>query len=135
MRTRRIVAIVLAFVALPVLVFGLIDPLEGGIALLVGVALGVAVWALSRVPLPRLRWISLTATVALGAITLGLALVLSPQESGPGAGGNPIAGGLIGLLWLWRAGVVVVLAGAIVYLVRLFKSLREPDRTPEGTAP
>lgn len=135
MRTRRIVAIVLAFVALPILVFGLIDPLEGGLALLVGVALGVAVWALSRVALPRLLWISLIATVALGAITLGLALVLSPQESGPGAGGNPIAGGLIGLLWLWRAGVVVVLAGAIVYLVRLFKSLREPDRTPEGTAP
>lgn len=135
MRTRRIVAIVLAFVALPILVFGLIDPLEGGLALLAGVALAVAVWALSRVPLPRLLWISLIATVALGAITLGLALVLSPQESGPGAGGNPIAGGLIGLLWLWRAGVVVVLAGAIVYLVRLFKSLREPDRTPEGTAP
>lgn len=135
MRTRRIVAIVLAFVALPILVFGLIDPLEGGLALLAGVALGVAVWALSRVPLPRLLWISLIATVALGAITLGLALVLSPQESGPGAGGNPIAGGLIGLLWLWRAGVMVVLAGAIVYLVRLFKSLREPDRTPEGTAP
>lgn len=135
MRTRRIVAIVLAFVALPILVFGLIDPLEGGLALLAGVALGVGVWALSRVPLPRLLWISLIATVALGAITLGLALALSPQESGPGAGGNPIAGGLIGLLWLWRAGVVVVLAGAIVYLVRLFKSLREPDRTPEGTAP
>lgn len=135
MRTRRIVAIVLAFVALPILVFGLIDPLEGGIALLVGVALGVAVWALSRVPLPKLLWISLIATVALGAITLGLALVLSPQESGPGAGGNPIAGGLISLLWLWRAGVVVVLAGGIVYLVRLFRSLREPDRTPEGTAP
>jgi hypothetical protein len=126
MRTRRIIAIVLAIIALPVLVVGLIDPLEGGLALLAGIALGVAVWALSRVPLPKLLWISLIATVALGALTLGLALVLAPQESGPGAGGNPIAGGLIVLLWAWRAGVVVVLAGAILYVVRLFRSLREP---------
>lgn len=133
MRTRRIVAIVLAFIALPLLVLGLIDPLEGGIALLAGITLGVAVWALSRVPLPKLLWISLIATVALGAITLGLAIVFAPQESGPGAAGNPIAGGVIGLLWLWRAGVVVILAGAIVYLVRLFTSLREPARTPNGT--
>lgn len=130
MRTRRIVAIVLAIIAVPVLVVGLIDPLEGGIALLAGIALGVVVWALARVPLPKLLWISLIATVALGALTLGLAFVLAPQESGPGAGGNPIAGGLIALLWLWRAGVVVVLAGAILYLVRLFRSLREPATAP-----
>lgn len=129
MRTRRIIAIVLAFLTLPLLVFGLIDPLEGGIVLLGAIVLGVVVWALARVPLPKLLWIPLIATVALGALTLGLAFVLSPQESGPGAGGNPIAGGLIGLLWLWRAGVVVVLAGAILYLVRLFKSLREPAAT------
>lgn len=130
MRTRRIIAIVLAFVAIPLLVFGLIDPLEGGIVLLGAVVLGAIVWAVARVPLPKLLWISLIATVALGALTLGLAFVLAPQESGPGAGGNPIAGGLIALLWLWRAGVVVVLAGAILYLVRLFRSLREPATAP-----
>ena len=43
MRTRRIIAIVLAIIALPVLVVGLIDPLEGGLALLAGIALGVTV--------------------------------------------------------------------------------------------
>ena len=129
MRTRRIIAIVLAFLTLPLLVFGLIDPLEGGIVLLGAIVLGVVVWALARVPLPRLLWMPLIVTVALGALTLGLAFVLAPQESGPGAGGNPIAGALVGLLWLWRAGVLVVLAGGIVYLVRLFKSLREPAVT------
>ncbi|MBM7503022.1 hypothetical protein ACFPER_06040 [Agromyces aurantiacus] len=126
MRTRRIIAIVLAFVSLPAVVLGLIDPLEGGIALLVGIALIGAVWALSRVAPPKLLWISLVATVALGAITLGLAMVSGP-ETEAGTVGNPVLDQpLVSLLWLWRAGIVVVLAGGIVYLVRLFRSLREP---------
>ena len=123
MRTRRIIAIVLAFIALPLLVFGLIDPLEGGIALLAAVALGVVVWALARVRLPELLWISLIVTVAIGALTLGLAMLGADEGAGDGTATNPIFP-LIGLLWLWRVGVLVVLAGAVLYLVRLFQSLR-----------
>lgn len=67
MRTRRILAIVLAFVTLPFLLFGLIDALEGGISLLVAIVLGVIIWAVARVPVPKLLWISLIATMALGA--------------------------------------------------------------------
>lgn len=128
MRTRRIIAIVLAFIALPLLVFGLIDPLEGGIVLLAAIVLGVVVWALARVPLPKLLWISLIVTVALGALTLGLAIFSVGQPTGDDTAPNPIFS-VVGLLWLWRAGVLVVLAGAIVYLVRLFRSLREPAVT------
>ena len=123
MRTRRIIAIVLAFIALPLLVFGLIDPLEGGIVLLAAVALGVVVWALARVRLPKLLWISLIVTVAIGALTLGLAILGADEGGGDGSATNPIFP-LIGLLWLWRVGVLVVLAGAVLYLVRLFRSLR-----------
>lgn len=126
MRTRRIIAIVLAFLTLPFLVFGLLDPLEGGIALLAAVALGAVVWALARVPLPKLLWISLIVTVALGAITLGVAMLDLEQSVGPGSPGNPVLP-LVALLWTWRLGVLVVLAGAILYLVRLFQSLRRPS--------
>ncbi|WP_448002187.1 hypothetical protein [Agromyces bauzanensis] len=123
MRTRRIIAIIVAIAALPLLVFGLIDPLEGGIALLAAIVLGVVVWALARVPLPKLLWISLIATVALGALTLGLAMLGVEEATGDGTATNPIFP-LIWLLWLWRAGVLVVLAGAVLYIVRLFQSLR-----------
>lgn len=133
MRTRRIIAIVLAIVTVPLLVFGLIDPLEGGIALVVAIVLGVVVWALARVPLPKLLWISLIATVAIGALTLGLAVFEPEGDSGSGTAANPMLP-LAALLWVWRAGVLVVLAGAILYIVRLFQSLREPA-APAGPAP
>lgn len=125
MRTRRIIAIVLAFITLPLLVFGLIDPLEGGIALLAAIALGAVVWALARVPLPRLLWISLIVTVALGALTLGLAMLNLEEATGDGTATNPVLP-VIALLWAWRVGVLVVLAGAVLYIVRLFQSLRAP---------
>lgn len=132
MRTRRIIAIVVAMVTVPLLVFGLIDPLEGGIALLVAIVLGVVVWALARVPLPRLLWISLIATVAIGALTLGLAILELDGDTGSGTAANPMLP-LAALLWVWRAGVLVVLAGAVLYIVRLFRSLREPAE-PAGPA-
>ncbi|MFM8240589.1 MAG: hypothetical protein ACKOMX_07910 [Actinomycetota bacterium] len=59
MRARQIIGLLLAIVALPFLVLGLIDPLEGGIALIVGLLLGVAVWLISKVPVPRFTWIAL----------------------------------------------------------------------------
>ncbi|WP_127476562.1 hypothetical protein [Microbacterium sulfonylureivorans] len=125
MRTRRVIAIVVAFLTLPFLLFGLIDPLEGGLSLLVAVGLGVAVWAVARVPVPRLLWISLIATVALGGLTLALAMITLEEATGTGTATNPILP-VVGLVWLWRIGVLVVLAGALVYIVRLFRSLREP---------
>ncbi|MGN6273157.1 MAG: hypothetical protein ACTHMQ_08710 [Protaetiibacter sp.] len=134
MRTRRIIAVALAVLALPLLVLGLIDPLEGGVALLVAIAIGVVVWALSRVRLPALLWISLLATVAIGALTIGLAVVESPPGTMGGTARNPVFP-LIALVWVWRAGVLVVAAGAVLYIVRLFRALQTPglSRRADGT--
>ena len=125
MRTRRILAILLAVITLPFLVFGLIDPLEGGISLLVAIVLGLVTWAVARVPVPKLLWISLIATVVVGALTLGMAMLTLEEAAGAGAATNPILP-VVAFVWLWRVGVLVVLVGAVVYLVRLFRSLREP---------
>ena len=130
MRTRRIIAVALAVLALPLLVLGLVDPLEGGIALLAAIAIGVVAWALSRVRPPALLWISLLATVAVGALTLGLAVIENPPGSEGGSAANPIFP-LIALLWAWRAGVLVVVAGAILYLARLFRSLQTSTSTEQ----
>lgn len=123
MRTRRIIAAVLKFIALPLLVLGLIEPLEGGIALLAAIVVGLAVGALSRVRLPALLWISLLATVAVGVLTIGLAIIENPPGTMGGTAGNPVFP-LIALVWVWRAGVIIVAAGAVLYIVRLFRALR-----------
>lgn len=128
MHTRRIVALVLAVLTLPFLVLGLIDPLEGGIALLVAIVLGVVVWAVSRVPVPRITWISMLVTVVIGATTLGIAIANLPIEMTPtGDVANPLSGGLVALNWIYRVGVLVTLAGAIVYIVKLVQAVRTKE--------
>lgn len=128
MHTRRIVALVLAVLTLPFLVLGLIDPLEGGIALLVAIVLGVVVWAVSRVPVPRITWISMLVTVVIGATTLGIAMANLPTEmTQTGDVANPLSGGLVALNWIYRVGVLVTLAGAIVYIVKLVQAVRTKE--------
>ena len=131
MRARRIIAIVVAVAALPLVVLGLIDPLEGGIALLGAITLGLIARLLSRVPVPALAWIAAAATVAIGAITIAIAISGIPSDTQPVP--YPVAPPLHGLLvvlnWIWRVGVLVTLAGAVLYLVRLFRSLRPAAAT------
>ena len=129
MRSRLVVSLILGIIALPVIFVGLIDPLEGGLALLVAVGLGVAVRLLSGVPLPRLAWISMLATVGVGILVLVLVIFAVPsetvQEVGPEVTAqNPLNAGVRVLLWVYRLGVFLVLAGGVVYLVRIAQALR-----------
>jgi hypothetical protein len=126
MKTRKVIAVVLAVLAMPILLLGLIDPLEGGIALLGAIALAIVVRLLSRVRIPKLAWISMLATVAVGVITIVIAITAVPPAGRSGQVMSPISGATILLLWVYRVGVVVTLVGAVIYLVRLFRSLRTP---------
>lgn len=128
-RSRLVASLILGIITLPVIVIGLIDPLEGGLALLVAVGLGVAVRLLSGVPLPRLAWISMLATVGVGILVLVLVIFAVPsetvQEVGPEATApNPLNAGARILLWIYRLGVLLVLAGGVVYLMRIAQALR-----------
>ena len=129
MRPRLIASLILGIVALPVAFLGLIDPLEGGIALLLAVGIGVAVRLLSAVPLPRLAWISMLVTLGVGILALVLAIAGMPSEAvrevGPEATApNPLSAGVRILLWVYRLGVLFVLSGGVVYLVRIARALR-----------
>lgn len=128
MRARQVIGLALVIAALPLVFIGLIDPLEGGIALVAGLLLGLVAWLVSRVPVPRFTWISLAATLAFGALTLGLALTLPPVEMGPDTVGNPVVGRwyLAAMNWVWRIGVLVTFAGGIWYVVRIVQSLGRP---------
>ena len=128
-RSRLIASLILGIIALPVIFVGLIDPLEGGLALLVGVGLGVAVRLLSAVPFPRLAWISMLATLGVGILVLALVISAVPsetvQEVGPEVTApNPLNAGARILLWVYRLGVLLVFAGGVVYLVRIARALR-----------
>lgn len=131
MRTRLIIAIALAVVAVPFVFLGLIDPLEGGIALLAAIALGVVARLLSRVPFPKLTWIPMVTAVAIGVITLGLAILPAPVETAQGVGRGGLWLPIIVLLWTYRIAVVVALVGAVAYVVRLIRTARAPRELPQ----
>lgn len=121
---RRGVSIALAAVALLLTVVGLIDPLEGGIALLAAIALTVGARLTSRVPLPRLQVIGLTAAVVIGTVLIIVVVVTVVPEPEPA--GNPLVS-VVAALWVYRAAVVVAIAGATQYLVRIIMR-----HTPRG---
>lgn len=133
MRTRRIIAIILTIAALPLIILGLIDPLEGGLALLGAIMLVLVAWALARVAVPRLAWIAGLVTVVIGATTLAIAIFAIPSgpQPDPGTVMAPGVGMLRALNWVYRVGVVVTLAGVVVYVVRLFKSLSATSEAAE----
>lgn len=128
MRTRTIAALVLAVLALPLLILGLIDPLEGGLALIAAIVLGVIVRLLSREPFPRFTWISVLTALGIGALVLGIALLRVPQAGPDGSVPSPLSGGLVALLWVYRVAVLVAIAGAVVYVLRVIRAVRREPR-------
>lgn len=116
-RARRLTARVLLVVSLPIVFLGLIDPLEGGIALLISVAtLSLAFLAAGYWPRKTL-WVPFVLAIVVGAIALLVAIF------GPGRGDNaPLMLPLIALIWLYRALVVAALVGLVMEVVRIFKA-------------
>jgi len=141
LKARWVIGLVLVVFALPLLLLGLIDPLEGGIALIVGALLGLGSWLVSRVPVPRFTWISLAVSGGLGILTLLAAVVLRDPASIDSATGeatatNPLATVPIGviLLWLYRLSVIVTITGGVYYVVRIARAVMEVgDGPPSGS--
>ncbi len=119
-------AIVLAIFSIPTLATGLIDPLEGLAALVIGIILIVMARVLSRVKYPRLGLSSLVLASMLMAVILVLALasnVPSIATATPTAD-NSIALGVVLLLWLQRAVTLLMVIGLIMYVVRIVRARR-----------
>lgn len=135
MQKRLTWAAVLSIVIIPLLALGLLDPLEGLPLLVLGLGLGVTVRLVSRVRIPRFTWISSTIAFSLMAGTLAVAIaqslarpmreteatVANPMLEGFTVGGVPV---LILLLWLARLANLVMIAGLIVYSVKIFGARR-----------
>lgn len=136
MRTRLIVSLVLAMASIPILTLGLIDPLEGGLALLAGFLIGFAVRLLSGIPVPRFAWIALAVTASIGVVALAVAI---PQFSAgmPDAAVEAQAAfrPLALLRWAWRLGVLAVMAGAVWYAARIVQAMRIAEQDPAAGSP
>lgn len=127
LKARLISSIVALAVAILLLVAGLIDPLEGGLALLGATALLIVVRLLCRVAVPKLAWIPLALAIALGGTILSLVIFATPPARVDGAAvANPLNIAVIGLLWVYRVAVLCAFAGGVQYLVRLIRTVRTP---------
>lgn len=127
MPRRRVVSLILSAPLILLVLLGLIDPLEGGLSLLMALALLVAVRYLSGVALPRFTWLSLAVTLALGLLVLVLVIATGPAPAEQAVGAtapNPVSVGVRLLAWVYRLSVVVTLAGVIAYVVRIARAQR-----------
>lgn len=113
MKARQLIGKVLLVLAVPLVFLGLIDPLEGGLALILATVIyAVAFWLLRAAP-SRWLWIPFLVSLVVGIATIVLAIFQigdQPQGSLP----PPL---IIGL-WLYRLSVVAALLGAAVTLKR-----------------
>ena len=121
---RHIIGLVLAVLTVPLVLIGLIDPLEGGLAMLVAGALVLATWLVSRIPVPRLEWIAWTATTSLAVVTVAIASVLWNQGITQTQG---LSWWMWALIGVYTIGVLATLAGGVQYVVRHVRALRHPE--------
>lgn len=113
----RVVSNVLLVAVMPVLFFGLIDPLEGGLALLLATLIYAVAFWLRREKPSRSLWIPLVAALAIGTVVLAVAIFVS--ASGPG---NSLHILLVAGNWIYRAAVIATLVGGLLTLVNAFRS-------------
>lgn len=113
MSARNVIGKVLLFLALPFVFLGLIDPLEGGLALIAATLVYLAAHLLLKQAPAKILWIPMLATLVIGGITIVFALT----QDRTGAT-SPMNIQLIVGMWLYRAAVVAALVGGLVTAIR-----------------
>lgn len=121
MHRKLVIATVLSVVTLPVLVLGLIDPIEGGLAMLVAGSMILVTWLVARVPVPVLEWSAWVTTIATG----GLA-ILGVWRTYP----LPVPAWVWVLVVAYEIAVALTLAGAGIYVARHVRRLRAGHHAP-----
>lgn len=120
MKTRRIIAFILMILVLPLLVLGLIDPLEGGIALIAAMVIYVVAFVLAGHRPPGMLWIPFVVAIVVGALTLWFAIANLEFTSTPEPLNLPVRIGI----WVYRAAVALTLVGGIRVAWRMGTALR-----------
>jgi hypothetical protein len=113
---KRVISNILLVLALPVLFFGLIDPLEGGLALLLAVLIYALAFSLRKEKPAKLLWIPVASAFLIGTVVLAMAIFVA--AAGPG---NPLHIVLVAGNWVYRAAVIVALVGGVITAVNAFR--------------
>lgn len=119
MRIRAIAASILLILAIPFVFLGLIDPLEGGIALSVAGVIYLAASVIAAKAPPRYVWIPYVIAMVIGA----LALVLAILDLNDFQRDGPLWVFVRALLWLYRVAVLVTLVGSVVFAIKSLLAL------------
>lgn len=114
---RRVLHRILMIVAVPFLVLGLIDPLEGGLALLIALGIYLVAFIAGRSKPARFLWIPYTISILVGALVLAYAVWLN--SSGEDLRSFPLA--LRVGLTIYEASVLVTIGAGVFAAVRTFR--------------
>lgn len=115
-KSRKVSSRTLFILAIPLVVLGLIDPLEGGLALMAAALVYLGAFLLAGHGPRKILWIPFASAIGIGTVVLAVALfgvdrVGETQPMIPLALGN----------WIYRGAVLVTLAGAILTAVQPFR--------------
>ena len=137
MKLRLQIGIALAVLSFPLVGLGLLDPLEGLPALILGLLALIIARMATTLRVPKLAWIPLLITIFLLAVALILITLElqaanfnegTPQPSSTTVG-NPLAGPASLLLWASRISLITLLVGIGLYIGNLLKALRKVSKT------
>ncbi len=113
---RKIATRTLFIVAIPLLILGLIDPLEGGLALIAALIVYVVGFLLCKQLPGKILWIPFALAAVIGTVVLLFAIFGNDRVDGEGQMPPLIIG-----LMLYRAAVVATVVGSVVTAIRSFK--------------
>lgn len=119
MARSKLISIILLALNLPILIVGLIDPLEGGLALLLAGAVFAIALLVGKTKPPVYLWASFLAAVLIGTLTIVAALTIGRQA--PYEPLNPIV--RIGL-WVYRLAVAGTLVSTVIFWIGLIRQQR-----------
>lgn len=122
-RTRLVFAIVIQAVASLFALMSWTDPLEGGLAMVLGILFTAVAYVVGRVRIPRFTWI--TAIVGVLFLVVFWALYISevPTDSQAQATFQP-SSTIMGLLSVYTVLAVAFIGSTVFYAVILFTTYR-----------
>jgi len=113
---RKIASRSLFIVAIPFLILGLIDPLEGGLALIGALIIYIAGFLLANRLPAKILWIPFVVAAVLGLVVLLFAIFGLDRVDGEGQMPPLIIG-----LMIYRAAVLATVVGSVITAIRSFK--------------
>ena len=124
--TRLTIALILQVVAVLFALMSWIDPLEGGVAMVMSIIWTAIAYFVGRVRLPKFTWITAIVGVVFLVAFWGLYLAETPADPSQLQTWMPSSAIMI-LLRVWQVFAVAFIASSVFYAVIQFTHRRNPS--------